>query len=419
MGYVGRKPTDAALTSSDIAPGAVDTANLAADAVTTAKIAPATVAAADIAPGTITTTQIAPATVAASNIAPGTITTTQISPAVPLGVPAVTSDPPSPTEGDMWLRKDLAAPGNLKAYLNTATGSWSTGGSQPAGNLPGGSGGPITAHWVAQGDGDTPYPPARSQAHFHYDGTSWSDETNFPYTGSSAMGTGTQSAHIAGAGHNDGSQPTNVGTPTPYYLGNAIYEWNGSSWASDSTLPTGFSSVSGNHGDGGTASAATIVGGWMANPYPPTWTSTTNIEWDNSSWSSNTAYPASVSGVATTGPVNALFAAKGTASNLWNGSSWASEGTLPTSMSNGGMWGGSESQAFITDEQPSNVTLKYNGTTWSSEANVPVSTGGRSGSGGSSSSGLLVGGYSAGPPNPYVTASYEFNGPGLAIQDLN
>ena len=44
MGYVGRKPADAALTSADIAPGSVDTAQLAADAVTTAKIAPATVA---------------------------------------------------------------------------------------------------------------------------------------------------------------------------------------------------------------------------------------------------------------------------------------------------------------------------------------------------------------------------------------
>ena len=139
MGYVGRTPTDIPLTSADIAPGAVDTVNLAADAVTSAKIAPATVASSDIAPatvaasniapGTITTTQIAPATVAAPNIAPGTITTTQISPAVPLGVPAVTSNPPTPSlsVGDMFLRTDLSAPGNLKAFLAGPL-TWSTGG---------------------------------------------------------------------------------------------------------------------------------------------------------------------------------------------------------------------------------------------------------------------------------------------------
>ena len=63
---------------------------ITADAVTTSEIAPATITPADIAPATITTTQIGPATIAQSNI----------SPAVTLSVPAVTSDPPSPNEGD-------------------------------------------------------------------------------------------------------------------------------------------------------------------------------------------------------------------------------------------------------------------------------------------------------------------------------
>ena len=205
MGYVGRKPADAALTSADIAPGSVDTAQLAADAVTTAKIAPATVASSDIAPatiaasniapgtvtttqiapgtiaasniapGTITTTQIAPATVAASNIAPGTITTTQISPAVPLGVPAVSSDPPSPNEGDMWLRKDLTS-NQLKAYLTAAT-SFSS-----APNYP------ITAYaLVGAGTGtDTTFVggfqmPGSSSTNTsnEYDGTSFSGAPNY------------------------------------------------------------------------------------------------------------------------------------------------------------------------------------------------------------------------------------------------
>jgi len=41
MGYIGKKPTDAPLTSSDIADGIISTADLANDAVTAAKIADA------------------------------------------------------------------------------------------------------------------------------------------------------------------------------------------------------------------------------------------------------------------------------------------------------------------------------------------------------------------------------------------
>ena len=65
-------------------------------AVGSTQIENSSVAAADIAPGTITTTQIAP----------GTIAQADISPAVNLGVSSVTSDPPSPSEGDLWLRTD-------------------------------------------------------------------------------------------------------------------------------------------------------------------------------------------------------------------------------------------------------------------------------------------------------------------------
>ena len=48
MGYIGKKPTDAALTSSDIADGIISTADLAAGAVTEAKIGDLAVAGAKI-----------------------------------------------------------------------------------------------------------------------------------------------------------------------------------------------------------------------------------------------------------------------------------------------------------------------------------------------------------------------------------
>ena len=84
---------------------AVGSTQIENSSVAAADIAPATITTTQIAPATIASSNIAPGTVAASNIAPGTITTTQISPAVPLGVPAVSSDPPTPSlsEGDLFF----------------------------------------------------------------------------------------------------------------------------------------------------------------------------------------------------------------------------------------------------------------------------------------------------------------------------
>tara|TARA_A100001515_G_scaffold45832_2_gene35923 strand:- start:730 stop:2064 length:1335 start_codon:yes stop_codon:yes gene_type:complete len=444
MGYVGRKPADAALTSADIAPGSVDTAQLAADAVTTAKIAPATVASSDIAPatiaasniapgtvtttqiapgtiaasniapGTITTTQIAPATVAASNIAPGTITTTQISPAVPLGVPAVSSDPPSPNEGDMWLRKDLTS-NQLKAYLTAAT-SFSS-----APNYP------ITAYaLVGAGTGtDTTFVggfqmPGSSSTNTsnEYDGTSFSGAPNYPL---SVYG------HAMAVNSPGSSQRIAAGRTYPGSANNTVNTYDGTSFSSGPSL----SVARYLHLGGGPSSAMKVVGG---DPAPG---SNTAEDWNGSSWASGTMIPSgrhAENGMNMVGPSSDMCVAGGRdapsspypgVAYKWDGSAWSTLAPrppmLPSSHTGNNLCFGSGSSDLYTvggeDGSPvANGCQKYNGTTWVSQANYPLSKawigGGSAGNASTSGNGILAGG--SPPTNNCNEYTY-----GLAVTDLN
>ena len=419
MGYVGRKPTDAALTSSDIAPGAVDTAQLAADAVTTAKIAPATVAAADIAPGTITTTQIAPATVAASNIAPGTITTTQISPAVPLGVPAVTSDPPgaSLSEGDMWLRKDLAAPGNLKAYLNVSASFAATSNYPLSGYVFYAAG--IGTDTTVVG-GISPASSSTSTVN-EYNGSTYSSAPSYP-----------ASAYAVGMATNSpGSNQIVAGGRT--YPGSAfstVNSYDGTSFSSETSLSTARYL----HLAGGPSSAMSVVGG------DPTPSANTREDWNGSSWSSGTMIPSGrhvENGMSMVGPASDLSIAGGRdapaspypgVSYNWDGSAWSTLAprppSLPSSHSGNNLCFGSTSSDLFSvgGEYPgggyNNKADKYDGTAWSTGvATYPVSVswigGGTAGNTSTSGNGVIQGGS---PGHLNTAAEYTY---GLAIADLN
>jgi hypothetical protein len=440
MGYVGRKPADAALTSADIAPGSVDTAQLAADAVTTAKIAPATVAAADIAPGTvtttqiapatiaasniapgtITTTQIAPATVAASNIAPGTITTTQISPAVTLGTPAVTSNPPAPSlsEGDMWLRKDLSAPGNLKAYLNV-----------PA-SFAASSNYPLTGYvFYAAGTGtDTTViggiaPPSSSTNTVNeYNGSTYSSAPNYPvsvYAQGMATNSPGSSQRIAGGRTYPGSGFNTVNT------------YDGTSFSSAPSL----SVARYLHLAGGPSSAMSVMGG---DPAP---SANNREDWNGSSWSSGTMLPAGrhvENGMSMVGSASDLTIAGGRdgpaspypgVTYKWDGSSWSTLAprppSLPSSHSGNNLCFGSSSSDFysVGGEYPGGNYVdkadKYDGTSWSTAvATYPSARswigGSTAGNASTSGNGIIQGG----APAPYTNASAEYTY-GLAVADLN
>ena len=361
MGYVGRKPTDAALTSSDIAPGAVDTANLAADAVTTAKIAPATVAAADIAPATITTTQIAPNTVAASNIAPGTITSTQISPAVTLGIPVASSDPTPLSIGDVFFNSTSE---ELKVATTTA-GGWAAEADSPYGHTQSVSAGNASAFVVSGMYGSPTGAPTLSFINdtIEFNGTSWSaagsSVTFNPGYGFGA-GTGTQTAALAFGGWG-----------APYQT--ATGEYDGSTWSSGGALSSGRYSNCG----GGVQSDAFTAGGRGPSGSP----FTSVEEYNGTSWSSGTAIPTAQrdyfgGGVAT----SSGWISRETSGHFsYDGSTWSTLTSNPVAQVGGGAGnsGPQSDHVLIGHQSPSystNVQL-WNGSAWSAYTNYPEVTG--------------------------------------------
>lgn len=406
---------------------AVGSTQIENSSVAAADIAPATITTTQIAPATIASSNIAPGTVAASNIAPGTITTTQISPAVPLGVPAVSSDPPTPSlsEGDLFFRKDTKT---LKCFA-IGSAAFSAGTAIPYG----------ASQWSSTGTGSSSFSAicgygshprtggdngARGYDHLQFDGTSWTNATNHPYANSGTMCVGTTSALLSGGGHGNPSGPN---TPVhPSYSATTIStEWDGSSWGSTASLNYGASSYNQNHGKGGTQTNAFISGGWQG---PSSSTKTQN--YDGSSWSAGDAMPTTSNWVDAAGPTSdyIIFGGSyGTASALYNGSSWSAGPSLSTSRGESGRIGTANSPTntgvlAIGGESPaSNTTELYNGTSWASDValhNAPTFPSSSAGftaggdTGGGTSGGIVIGGGS--PPYPGSLVA-EYTGAALAI----
>jgi len=355
------------------------TRGITADAITTSEIAPNTVAAADIAPGTVTTAEIAP----------GTIAEADISPAVNLGVPAVTADPPSPVEGDMWLRTDTK---QLKSYL-IGSAAFSAGTAIPYGASGWSSNGTTKdSTWGLSGYGSHPRTAgdngARGNDFIKFDGSSWSNGPNYPYYNSGTMAIGTQSAALGGGGH---------GNP---------------------------SSMTQQHGHG-TQSDALITNGWSGPSSP-----TASQSYDGSSWSAGATAPTATNFACTAGPTSNYLVFGGSyaaTSATFNGTAYAAGPSLSSARPEGSRLGTANGPTntgvlAIGGDYPSvtNSTELYNGTSWSSDvplANAPTyssSDAGHSGggnTGGGSSGGIVFGGGS--PPYPGNLVA-EYTGAALA-----
>lgn len=388
---------------------------ITADAVTTSEIAPATITAADIAPATITTTQIGPATIAQSNI----------SPAVTLSVPAVTSDPPSPNEGDVWLRTDLKI---FKSYL-LGSAAWTAGTSIPYGATGWSANGTSTNSFFAVcGYGSHPRTGgdngARGYDNLEFNGTSWSNETNFPYANSSCCSIGTQSARVSGGGHGNPSGP-NAPLGPSYSATTISYEWDGTSWAAPATMNYYASSIAQRHGHG-PISSAFLHGGWHA----PGGSATAKSQiYDGTSWSTSPDGPTATQYLASAGPPTAIlhfggsYAPSGKGTVEWNGSSWSAEPAMSTSRPEGtkiGTAAGPTNTGVLAVGPSGGTSELYNGTSWAADQSYsplpafPGSLGGVSGggnTGGGTSTGLLIGGGS--PPYPGSRVA-EYTGAALA-----
>ena len=289
----------------------------------------------------------------------------------------------------------------------------------------------------------------------HYNGTGWSEETNFPSAGSAMSGAGTQTAGIAYGGN------------TPSQTANA-FDYNGTAWTSANSLPypanniascglaktsvigaVGRDGSSGNSGtnksvtfDGtnfangpninttrmfnnssgaGTGTAALIVGGFI-DPSPNAMTNCE--EYDGSSWTATGALNvatgfASAFGIQT----NAVTQTNGSnyvATEAYDGSTWT---TLPNMSvsSPGGLYGSSAGSTgdagWVSSMSPSyNATEEFNRTAltvtaaaWASGGNLNTSR--ReifTGTVGSQTSGLASGGATG--PTGKSNATEEYNG---------
>ena len=422
------KIAPATITTSEIAPATIASSNIAPATIASSNIAPATIAASNIAPGTITTTQIAPNTVAASNIAPGTITTTEISPAVPLGVPAVTSNPPTPSLslGDMFLRTDLSAPGNLKAFLAGPL-AFATGGDMH--NAPGGY--QSTFGCGTQNDATTcggyrgtpsPYYLSTTQS---YNGSAWSTGPAYP-TGLTVGILGSPGSPGSNCWFAGGLNP---GGPTR----TETNEWNGTTHSASGALPTAQHSG---------VSQGTIPDGMYVGGSP----ATTNVyDYNGTSWSSGTSLPTAIfeaGGTMVGPPTNAAFAGGRNSPSSpypgvgyeWNGSSWSTFPAAPaqpsTQAGNGYCFGADADSFYLAGYEippgynTTTTVQKYNGSSWVSATAMPRSCYGSgvatAGNTASSGSGLLYGGSNPAINNPsgQTRSTLEWSD-GNAIVDLN
>ena len=218
----------------------------------------------------------------------------------------------------------------------------------------------------------------------------WVTVANLPYTTRDNSGFGTQTAGVIFGGF-------------PGALSTAV-EWNGSSYSSATSIPSG---VSGLDSDGPQTAGLTAGG----SPGPM---NNTSYDYNGASWTANPTMPVGRTGHATMGNTAAQTAAlatggepgsaTGTTSD-WNGSTWT-VGAANPSWAQGTSGGGTPSAAFVNaDVADGDKTHDYDGTSWTAgnNSNYQHNYGG---AGGLATSGITFGGTQV--PNPGVrTAQAE------------
>ena len=313
-------------------------------------------------------------TIPANNIANASLNNlTAFPPSVSAGIPQVASDPPSPTEGDVWYNTTSY---KLKVRgTSVPAGTWASGGNMNAGNRNfGASFGTQSAALESGGD------PIVATTEL-YNGSTWT-EVNDLNTGRSA-------------GHSGGTQTSGIvaGGNTPPGT-TATESWDGTNWT---TSPATLNNARFYGASAGTETALIMAGGENNGP-GLVFTETFN----GTSWTEvadlNTAR-AQVSGV---GTITSALAIGGSAApygfnESWNGTSWTETTDMNTARFGVGAVGSSAEALIFGGYSPAagnrvaNTEL-WNGTTWTELNDL---TGARSGNGrgGTTALALTYGGY--------------------------
>ena len=283
--------------------------------------------------------------------------------------------------------------------------SWTSGNNMNSPRAYGGSFGAQTSALI--GGGSNP-PTTYLTAAEKYDGTSFSVSpatlsSPRAITGQAAGGTSGNTAGIFGGGYSPTDSPAGD-------TGNTIAEeYNVSTniitpaaWASSNNLNTGRNAGAGF----GIQTAAVMTGGNA----PPE--SNATEEYDGSSWTSVTNYPASKRFIVGTGTLTAGLVAGGSPDvatvNKYDGTNWTAANSIPTATNGGTMFGTQTASVFSVGRNPSVTTNTYefDGTNWTA--------GGAAGTGryfldssGTLTAGLMFGGQTSGPTARNETEEYN------------
>jgi hypothetical protein len=307
-----------------------------------------------------------------------------------ISVQTVAGDPPAPLEGQIWYNSST---GTFRAYKESASGAWSTGGNLNRGREGLTGTGTQTA---ALATGRDPGGFVGSQEVEEYNGTSWTEVNDLPQATGYAGQFGIQTAAIISGG----DSPSIV---------NDVFSYNGTNWTTVNSLNT----AKGRHNGAGTQTSGLVTGGRTA---PTTRTAQTET-WNGTNWTEvndlNTARQTrGVCGTQTAALAFGGFAPPSIDSTeSWNGTSWTAVASMPSARSSH-YGAGTQTSALSIGGSPTNTELiLYNGTAWSSLADLsnPMY---RHGGGGDSTSAISFGG------NPSTNITEEFNAPVVATETI-
>ena len=262
----------------------------------------------------------------------------------------LSSDPPSPQEGELWYNSAaLALKGGIRleawasgGNTNTALGTTAGCGSQTAGLVMGGADTVAKSEsydgssWTEgpdlntgrYGAGEATAAPQTAAVIFggvvtdtkkseveEYNGSSWSEVTDMPADIGQLAGAGTQTAAVSISGGPSVAES---------------YEYDGTNWTPAGNINTARERAAGF----GTQTAAVAVGGG-----PPI---VANVEeYDGSSWTAVTAYPTAVRMAAAAGTLTAGLVFSGdvppvtNATRAYDGTNWTTQPNMVTARSAG------------------------------------------------------------------------------------
>jgi len=334
-----------------------------------------------------------------SNITNASVTNVTSTPSIGGGFDKVASDPPSPTEGDIWYN---TTSNTVKGYvLSPRSAAWATGGTLSTNKDKPGFAGTQTAALSFGGQTTGPNYSTDTES---YDGSSWTSLNSLPAARGEGASAGTQTAAFFAGGRTTGDSQVNTS-----------YDWDGTNWTSS---PGNMNTTRYIMGSCGTQTAGLATGGYT----------TGNIssaeEYNGSTWTSVTSMPISRRtqigfGIQTNAVIAGGQAPPNAAASEvlgYDGTTWTSLNNLNAARSDAGSSGDASSAIIFNGFSgggSSNTAAYYDGTSFSSAPNTNTTktrVGGLS-SGSTQGAALQV----AGGPS-YTNTSEEFLGDDIVTQ---